>query len=183
MYLPVPTPGYPRSLFLLMGQLLSTEKKAPYDLVGGAAYDTSQLSPGEHEITAEIQLNDGGTEVVSAIFTVPSYSGVSSTPSYTDNRCEILVSDTAYLSGATALDGTTVDGDIYVFTGPDNGVSQVIFSVDGKVTRTERKTPFELVGGAAFNTSQLSRGTHEITASIQFEDGTSELAVALITVK
>ncbi len=168
-----PDTGVSQVIFSIDGKIFRTERKAPFELVGGAAYDTSELSPGEHEITAEFQLDNGNTEVVSAIVTIPSY---------TDSHYEILVSDTAYLSGAAALDGTTVAGDIYVFTGPDTGVSKVIFSVDGETFRTERKAPFELVGGAAFNASELSRGTHQISASIQLEDGTSEWAVAQFTV-
>jgi hypothetical protein len=178
-----PDTGVSKVTFSIDGDVTRTESKAPFELVGGAAYDTSQLSPGEHEITAKFELSDGSTETVSAIFTVPSSSADSSSPSYADTRCEILVSETSYLSSAINLDGATVDGDIYVFTGPDTGVSKVTFSIDGDVTRTESKAPFELVGGAAYNASQLSRGTHQIEASVQFTDGTTESIVAVFTVK
>lgn len=168
--------------FSVDGDVTRTESKAPFELVGGAAFDTSQLSSGEHEIIAKLELVNGSTETVSAIFTVPSSSEDSSS-SYTDTEYEILVSDTPYLSGATALHGATVDGDIYVFTGPDTGVSSVTFSVDGDVTKTETAAPFELAGGAAFNTSQLRRGRHVIAASIQLKDGTTESTYAVFTVK
>jgi len=173
-----PDAGVSRVIFSVDGVYANTEGAAPFELrVGGAPLDTSKLSPGQHEIIANIQLSDGSTELVSAVFTVQSdYNS--------DSLYDILVSDSPYLSGATNLQGAAVDGDIYVFTGPDTGVSRVIFSIDGVVTNTERVAPYELVyGGAAFSTSQLSPGTHEITALIELRDGSSELIGARFTVK
>ena len=166
--------------FSVDGVVAISERYAPFELVGGAAYDTSELSPGEHEILASFELSDGSLEIVSAIFTVPSNS---EDLDNNNSPYSLLFSETSYLSEATYLDGATVDGDIYVFTGPDTDVSKVTFSVDGVVAITERYAPFELVGGAAFNTSQLSSGTHEITASITRSDGSSDLIGAEITVQ
>ena len=104
-------------------------------------------------------------------------------PLSVNNRCNLLYSGSAYLSSAMALEGATVKGDIYVFTGPDTGVSKVIFSVDGVITQTESHAPFELVGGAAFNTSHLSSGKHNVSASIKFSDGSSEVIGASFTVQ
>ncbi|MFT5728824.1 MAG: hypothetical protein ACI8PB_002984 [Desulforhopalus sp.] len=165
-----PDTGVSSVIFSVDGAVTRQESNAPFDLVGGAAFDTSQLSPGLHEITAEIQLDDGGTELISAIFDTSSFTDSPAN----DSRCDLLVSDTRYLSGATPLNDSTVNGDIYVFTGPDTDVSSVTFSVDGTVTKLENWAPFELVGGAAFNTSQLSKGMHQIVASIEFTDGGSE---------
>ena len=165
--------------FSVDGAVTHKESYAPFDLVGGAALDTSQLSSGQHEITAEIQLDDGGTELISAIFDTSSFTD----SPVNNSRCNILVSETPYLSGATPLHGTTVNGDIYVFTGPDTGVSRVTFSVDGVDSRIEGLAPFELNGGAAFNTSQLSKGTHQITTSVEFTDGSSERIVAAFNVQ
>jgi len=175
-----PDAGVSRVIFSVDGVVTNTERSAPFELeVGKAALDTSQLSPGQHEIMANIQLTDGSTELVSAVFTIPSAN-----TSANDSLYDILVSDSPYLSGATALEGATVGGDIYVFTGPDAGISRVIFSIDGVVTNTEKAAPFELVwGGAAFNTSQLSPGTHEITALIELIDGSSELIGAQFSIE
>jgi hypothetical protein len=168
-----PDTGVSRVIFSVDGVVTRTESLAPYELMGGAAFDTSKLSPGKHEITADIQLSDGSSELVSAIFTVP----------FTDSLYSLLVSKTPYLSSATALEGATVGGDIYVFTGPDTEVSRVIFSVDGVVGRTESLAPFELEGGAAFNTKQLSSGVHQVTASVQLKNGSTEVIGASFVVK
>ncbi len=174
-----PDTGVSRVVFSVDGVIARTEGLAPFELVGGSAFDTSQLSPGQHEVTANIQLSDGGTELVSAVFTIPSVKDTS----VNDSIYSLLVSQSSTLSGATALDGATVHGDIYVFTGPDTGVSRVIFSIDGVVTQTESLAPFELVGGAAFNTSKLSKGAHKITALIQPKHGSSNTISASIIVK
>jgi hypothetical protein len=168
-----PDTGVNRVIFSVDGVVTRTESYAPYELIGGSAFDTSKLSPGQHEITAKIELSDGNTEIVSAIFTVP----------YPNSIYDILVSNSSYLSGATALDGAEVDGDIYVFTGPDTGVKRVIFSIDGSVYRTENSAPYELKGGAAFKTSQLSKGTHQVSAAIELKDGSKEVIGASFVVK
>ncbi|MGB3222743.1 MAG: Ig-like domain-containing protein, partial [Desulforhopalus sp.] len=165
-----PDTGVKRVTFSVDGIVTQTESAAPYELFGGGAFDTSKLSPGQHEITAKIELADGNTEVVSAIFTVP----------YASSIYDILVSKSSYLSGATALNGAEVNGDLYVFTGPDIDVKRVVFSVDGVVTQTESYAPFELKGGAALN---LSKGTHEVTASIELKDGSKEVVAASFVVK
>ena len=174
-----PDTGVSNVIFSVDGVVAKTESLAPFELVGGAAFDASKLSPGQHEITAKLKLTDSSTEVISAIFTVPS---AQATP-VSNSRCNLLYSNSSYLSSAMALEGATVKGDIYVFTGPDTGVSRVIFSVDGVITQTESLAPFELVGGAAFNTSQLSAGKHKVSASISFSDRSSELISASFTVK
>jgi hypothetical protein len=57
------------------GSPYRTEKTAPHDLAGGSVtvadpFNTNALSNGVHGVTAEIQLSGGGTEVVTALFTV-----------------------------------------------------------------------------------------------------------------
>jgi hypothetical protein len=168
-----PDTGVSSVTFSIDGLVAQTESSAPFELAGESAFNTSQLSPGRHEITANIEMSDGSIELVSAIFTIPS----------ADSLYDILVSESRYLSGATGLEGTEVDGDIYVFTSPDDGISRVIFSIDGVVSQTEVSAPFELAGGAAFNTSQLSSGTHQISASIELQDGSAEMIGASFFVK
>ncbi len=67
-------------------------------------------------------------------------------------------------------------------TGPDTGVSKVTFSVDGVVSRTETKAPFELVGGSPYDASQLSPGQHKLTAKMYLTNGTTESISADFTV-
>ncbi len=193
-----PDTGVSKVVFSVDGAVYRTENLAPYELVGGAAYDTSRLSPGEHQMTAMMYLTDGSTKFVSANFTIPSAydnSGSSSydntvdntdPPSYDDtadeNFHDIFVSASSNLSGSTVLEGAEVEGDVYVFTGPDTGVSKVTFSIDGDVTHTESRAPFEFVGGSPYDTSQLSSGEHEITAEFQLNDGSTEIVSAIFTI-
>ena len=173
-----PDNGVSSVIFSIDGVVAKTETVAPFELAGGSAFDATQLSAGNHEITAKLTLTDGNTEFISADFTIPSVGG----DTVNDSLHDILVSTASNRSGATALDGATVEGDIYVFTGPDTGVSKVIFSVDGAVACTESFAPFELAGGAAFDASKLSPGQHEITAKLQMTDGSTEVISAIFTI-
>ncbi len=70
-----PDTGITQVRFLLDGVLKQTEKRAPWDFAGTAGgsaklSDTTQIADGPHTISAEIDLSAGGTEVVSATFTV-----------------------------------------------------------------------------------------------------------------
>lgn len=173
-----PDAGVSRVTFSVDGVAAQTEYLTPFELAGGSAFDTSQLSPGQHKLTANFQLNDGSTKLVSRLFTTPS-----SVPrSVNTSSYDIYVTTSSNPSGAVALDGATIDGDVYVFTGPDTGVSKVIFSVDGVVAGTEEEAPFELAKGAAFDTSQLSSGKHEITANIQLSDGSTKLVSSIFNI-
>ena len=59
----------------MAGTPIQTENNAPYDFNGGSGaaanpYDSTQLADGQHTITASIDLSGGGTEVVTATFTI-----------------------------------------------------------------------------------------------------------------
>ena len=83
-------------------------------------------------------------------------------------------------SGAVPLSGQIVTGDIYVFTGPDTGVKRVSFSLDGVPHSVENYAPFDFegtgVGNVAlpFDTTQLTDGVHQITATIVLTDDSTE---------
>ncbi len=173
-----PDTNVSRVTFSVDGVFKRAESHAPYELAGGSAFDTSQLSPGRHEITADVELTDGSQELISAVFIIPSISSIPPTSS----SVGLFVSNSPDLSAAVALDGATVDGNIYVFTGPDLDVSRVTFSVDSVFERTESHAPFELAGSAAFDTSPLSLGQHEIKADVEFSDGRQELISAIFTI-
>ncbi len=90
------------------------------------------------------------------------------------------------------LHGATVNGDIYVFTRPDTGVTRVEFFVDkptltGTPYKIEKGGPFDLAGTAAsgdalpFKTTGLSDGPHSISARITTSAGT-EIVHANFTV-
>ena len=88
----------------------------------------------------------------------------------------VLVSLNPDRSGATALDGETLFGEVYVFTAPDDDVDRVDFYLDdpsmsGAPYHSEGAGPFDLEGGATtaanpFDTRDLSDGEHTITAAI-----------------
>lgn len=174
-----PDTGVSRVIFSVDGSVVHTEGLAPFELAGGASYDTSQLSPGTHEIKADITLSNGGSTSTRAVFTIPSADD----PYPNSGMRDIYFSKNSNLSAAALLEGAAVEENMYVFTSPDTGVSRVTFSVDGVVTQREGVAPYELAGGAAFNTSQLSNGEHEIIAAIELNDGSSEQITATFTVR
>ncbi|NNC43678.1 MAG: DUF4331 family protein [Acidimicrobiia bacterium] len=62
--------------FLIDGKLRHTEYRAPYDMIAGATdvatrpWDTSEVSNGEHTVTAVANFRDGTKAEISATFTV-----------------------------------------------------------------------------------------------------------------
>jgi hypothetical protein len=107
-----PETGIARVRFFLddpemMGAPRQTERYAPYDFAGSIgslsnAFDSTQLPNASHTITAAVDLAVGGTEVVSATFSVAK-----ELPSVT---CSLYVSPTgsATASGLTPETATTI---------------------------------------------------------------------------
>lgn len=61
--------------FFLDSSFHKTERKIPYDFNGTSGsvahlYDTTGIADGQHEIKAEIALSAGGTDIITATFTV-----------------------------------------------------------------------------------------------------------------
>ena len=104
----------------------------------------------------------------------------------------LQVSTGADRSGASNLDGTSVAGNIHVFTAPDTGVSQVAFWLDdpgmtGAPTRVEKVAPFDFAGGTVgaanpLDTTKLADGQHTITAKLALADGATGVINAAFTV-
>ena len=62
---------------------------------------------------------------------------------------DLLLSDSPDRSGAVLLDGATVSGSMYVFAGPESGVTRVSFFIDdpqmnGLPTKVENLAPYDL---------------------------------------
>ncbi|MGB3223461.1 MAG: fibronectin type III domain-containing protein, partial [Desulforhopalus sp.] len=116
-------------------------------LIGGRVHaNVPQLAPGQKYFFTVTAYNAAGQESPYAnevACTIP-LDAVSDGTGDIGNY-DIMVASSSNLSGAVALDGATVEGDLYVFTGPDTGVNQVTFSVDGVVTQTEKAAPYELL--------------------------------------
>lgn len=103
---------------------------------------------------------------------------------------EIRMSKSSNRASPVALDGQTVAGQIYAFTGPDTNVRRVTFFLDGAATayRTENQGPFDFAGTAAsgaaqpFSTGTLADGNHFVTANIELTTGGVQSVTAQFTV-
>lgn len=109
------------------------------------------------------------------------------------NPAQLVVSSSADRSGSVALNGQTVEDDIFVWISPDNGITSAAFYVDdpsrsGSPWQTEGVAPFDLEGtswtglAGAFDTDDLSDGTHTVTAVINFSGGSTAVRTATFTV-
>ena len=131
----------------------------------------STLAPGVYNATITAVAGGYVKATVVVNYTVSSIGG---------SVYSLLLSTSPDRSGAITLNSATVSGDIFVFTGPDDGVKTVTFSLDGTVVKTEGYAPFDFAGTAdnntaiAYDTAQLTDGQHEISALISTADGSSE---------
>src|SRR5207342_3149482 len=94
----------------------------------------------------------------------------------------ILTSDR---SSAARLDGSRVNGKIYVFVKKSKNLDKVDFYIDSPQwrnrppVRTDKKAPFDLAGTKAdgtarpYNTAKLADGTHTIRVVLTWTDGTT----------
>jgi N-acetylneuraminic acid mutarotase len=167
----------------MTGAPRTIEAAAPYDFNATAAngtanpFSTSTLTNGTHSITAAFDLSAGGTQVVTATFTVSNSAS---------GNFQLLVSTSPTRSNPVALNGFSASGNIYVFTSPTSGVSSVRFFLDdptmaGAPRQTEFTPPHDFAGTAAdntanpFNAASLSGGSHTITAAVDTSAGTAVL--------
>ncbi len=130
----------------------------------------------------------GAAAVLLAVFSLFPSAGGGQVSTY-----DLLLSASADRSGAVPLAGASVADDVYVFTGPDTGTKQVRFWLDdpdrsGSPDKVERTGPWDFAGTAAndlaipFDTTQLSDGTHSITAEITLSAGGTEVVTSEFTV-
>lgn len=165
------------------------ERNAPYDFAGGTSteafpFPTSSLPDGPHEITAAIDLVDGGTSTVSASFTVANQ-----VPAAEPFALMWRSSSTAT---AATLDGAQVAGTVYVSLDTEAEVSGVRFYLDdpqmaGAPRQTENSAPWDFAGGTGtdpnpFDTRQVSDGPHTITAAVTQSDGNESIVHAAFVV-
>ncbi|MBE9580321.1 MAG: tandem-95 repeat protein [Proteobacteria bacterium] len=105
----------------------------------------------------------------------------------------LLLSTSSDRSNSVSLQSETVTGNIFVFTGPDEGVEQVSFYLDdpdmnGAPRQVEEVIHYDFAGTAGddsanpFDTTQISNGQHEITAFIELTAGGSRTVSATFTV-
>jgi hypothetical protein len=99
----------------------------------------------------------------------------------------IVYSTTSNHADPKPLNGTTVNGTIYPFTSPDEGVNRVTFSLNGNVVRTENNAPYDFMGGSTtqaepWDTKKVADGTHTISAEILLTNGSRTTLSATFTV-
>ena len=178
-----------------VGSPIKIEGAAPWDFAGTASngnanpYSTTALANGQHAITVAIDKSGGGTDLVTATFTVANGSPPPPPPS----AFSLQVSSSASRSGPSGLDGKTVAGTIYVFVNPATGVTQARFYLDdpqrvGSPFRTEGLAPWDFAGTASngsanpYSTTALANGQHTITVAIDKSGGGTDLVSASFTV-
>ena len=101
----------------------------------------------------------------------------------------LWVSDNAQRTSARRLEGTTLQGDSYIFSLPDTGVSQARFYLDdpggnGSPAQVENRPPFDFAGTApdssaiAFDTTTLADGAHSIDVKVDLAGNVTQAASA-----
>jgi hypothetical protein len=173
------------------------ETRGPWDFAGSASNgsanpsDTTRIPDGTHSITAEITLSAGGTEVVTSQFTVANGGGDPPPPPPSDHT--LVVSTSPDRSSPVPLAGQSVADDIYVFTNPATGTSQVRFWLDdpgmtGSPDKVEKGGPWDFAGSASngsanpYDTTRIPDGTHSITAEITLSAGGTEIVTSQFNV-
>lgn len=205
----VPTSGVSSVEFYLDDASMTREPRrveviAPFDFAGGStstatSFNTAEIADGNHSITAKVT-GTAGTEVTSATFTVansppapPSSSPNTSASSSPAPAFALYYSIWPDRSAAKALHGSTVAGNIYVFTTPATNTTRVRFYLDdptmaGVPRRTEMVKPWDLAGGTSsvadpLDTRALADGTHTITTSIDTSTGTTVVLTSTWTLR
>ena len=137
------------------------------------------LAAGTAVITAMVEGVTGSATVTVAPQTVVDYG--------------LLWSVSSDRSNPVPLDDATVSGNIYVFTGPDQGVASVSFYVDdlnreGNPYKSESAAPYDLAGtqsnrsATGYDADQLIGSGHTITVLITLIDGRTVLVTATFSV-
>jgi hypothetical protein len=164
---------------------LTVPSETPFPGPLSLAVDPTGLSPGVHKASVTADADGLGSATHTMTLRIDA---LSHPVSY-----GLLRSDRGDRLGPTQLQGSVVAGDLFAFTGPDQGVKEVRFWIDdpsmaGKPYRREKNAPFDLNGGPndgdalAFDTRQLSEGAHTITAALALVTGGSEIVHANFTV-
>ncbi len=171
---------------------------ATYAITDDASWLTIDLTSGVTPVSSNVSVDTTGltpgTYTASATATASGYFASSvSVTLIVGGAYDLFMSLSPDRSSPVALDGQTVAGDIFVFTGPDIGVDDVNFWVDdptmsGAPDKAESNAPYDLAGSnpdgsaKALDSTQFSDGLHTVTASIALTDGSSVVVGATFTV-
>jgi len=142
--------------------------------------DTTGLATGSHIGAVSVQGTAGATILPISIDVTLVVTGSSST--------SIFWSGSPDRSEPAPLSQAILEGDAYIFTSPDEGVSAVRFYIDdpqmtGPYHRRESNPPFDLNGGSIaaatpFDTHDLADGPHSITVALERLVGGAEIVTA-----
>ena len=123
--------------------------------------------------------------VVLAVTIALALSGLGIESASASTRSRLAVSLNSDRSSAARLDGSRVNGKIYVFVRNSKTLDKVDFYIDSPQwrkrppVRTDKKAPFDLAGTKAdgtarpYNTAKLADGTHTIRVVMTWADGTT----------
>ncbi len=168
-----PDSGVDQVAFSIDGVVVRTESFGPFDL-GGTGDDiatanpfaTDQLADGDHEVSAQVTLVDGGSEFLSATITV-SNNG----PSDTTAPAVAITSPTTSTTYGTKSDSLNIGG-----TASDAiGVTQVAWSNSRGGSGTATGTTSWSVAGIA-----LAEGENVITVTVSDEAGNASTGVLMV---
>jgi Glycosyl hydrolase family 26 len=175
--------GVSKVVFAVDGTTVNTDTTAPWTLVGATpALVPSTLKAGAHTVTATVTMSTGVTLNSTAGFTVPASVGtpVTTTPA---TGAALMLSYSPDHSWASALNGVSVDHNVYIYYPSQSGVSKVVFTVDGKAFGTDTAAPWNLTAGTlALVPSTLTKGWHTVVATVTMSTGTTLKSTASFSV-
>lgn len=123
--------------------------------------------------------------VVLAVTIALALSGLGIESASASTRSRLALSLNSDRSSAARLDGSRVNGKIYVFVRNSKTLDKVAFYIDSpqwrkrSPVRTDKTAPFDLAGTKAdgtarpYNTAKLADGTHTIRIVMTWADGTT----------
>ena len=123
--------------------------------------------------------------VVLAVSIALALSAIGIESASASTRSRLALSLNSDRSSAARLDGSTVNGKIYVFVRDSKNLDKVAFYIDSPQwrkkppVRTDKKAPFDLAGTATdgtarpYNTAKLADGTHTIRVVMTWANGTT----------
>ena len=148
----------------------------PIPVGNTTSYDVDNLVEGVTYYFAVTALDTSGNE--SGFSTEEIANATSSEPA--TEPYQLVVSTNSNRSNSVALANQTISDNVYIFILPENAVSQVDFSIDGKFHNTERYAPYDL--GLPYDTTELSNGSHTISALITLKDNSKQTISAVIDI-
>ncbi len=104
---------------------------------------------------------------------------------------ELQLSTQPDRSGPMPLQGQTLSGRQYLFYPDEPGLTQVRFFLNGSLEKEENRAPWDLGGtgsdpqrlALAFDTADLTDGSHSLEARLSFDDGRSDSVSATFSVQ